>query len=53
MTLQNAKRRFESAGYEVARDVAPYRYKARKVGTLAWVRHHCLYTLLTVTGVES
>jgi hypothetical protein len=50
MTLQNAKRRFEEMGFEVTRDVSPYRYKCRRIGTLAWFRHHDLYVMLDYAG---
>lgn len=46
MTLKNARRRFEEMGYEVERDVAPFKYKARKLGHLAWRRDACLDRLL-------
>ena len=48
MTLKNARRRFESLGWEVERDLARYRYKARAVGSLRWVRHFYLESLLLV-----
>lgn len=46
MTLKNARRRFEAMGWEVEKGIIPYKYKARRVGTLAWMRGDCLDTML-------
>jgi hypothetical protein len=53
VTLKNARRRFAEMGYEAERDVAPYKYKARKVGTTAWRRASCLEWLLEYARTES
>lgn len=46
MTLKNARRRFEAMGWEVEKGIIPYKYKARRVGTLAWMRGDCLDVML-------
>lgn len=52
MTLKNARRRLEELGYECAKDVAPYRYKCRKVGKLAWVRGNSLEAMIMMAEEE-
>lgn len=52
MTLKNARRRFDEMGYECERDTAPYKYKCRRVGTLAWRRSNSLEALLLTAQAE-
>lgn len=51
MTLKNAQRRFADLGYECEKDVAPYKYKARMIGTTAWtIRASDLDWMLTAAA---
>jgi hypothetical protein len=52
MTLKNAQRRFGEMGFECVRDVPPYRYKYRRIGTVAWRRSSDLYAMLEAARAE-
>ncbi len=53
MTLKNAKHRFGDMGMEVERVVVgPYKFRYRRLGTLAWRGGDCLYDLLTTVVEE-
>ncbi len=53
MTLKNAKHRFGDMGMEVERVVVgPYKFRYRRLGTLAWRGGDCLYDLLVAAGIE-
>jgi hypothetical protein len=52
VTLKNAKWRFAEFGWEVEKGIIPYKYKARRVGTLAWMRGDCLDVMLRAVEQE-
>jgi hypothetical protein len=52
MTLKNARRRFEAMGWEVEKGIIPYKYKARPIGRLAWMRGDCLDAMLRAAEEE-
>lgn len=52
MTLKNAKWRFEEMGCEVTKAVLPYKYRYRRLGSLAWRGGDCLEALLVAARVE-